>query len=307
MKTKGMNKQGVALVFTLIVVLVLSIIFSAFFMRSINDNNLVKRHVYSTRALWLAEAGVAQAMANLPTMVSFTDTLGGNSAYQFGADSVTLISHDAVTGEDVYRIEARGWVVLPSAGTIERNIESYVRLSPPQPGDFTAAIEAQGILDIRGNPTITGDVLPDSRFTFEGKFNLTTAEIKAIATAEGHYYEDPPSPLQDFYGLNWVKITDPSKKLQIPRTGWQGDGILIVEGQTDMEGGVFDGILWVIGELKISGNPTITGTVVAECGAEVTDVVGTPTLTYSESEITDALNVNLNVHARRTALSWREL
>lgn len=311
-----MNRRGVALIFALLVIIVLLILLSSFFLKSINENNLVRRYVNSTRALWLAEAGVAQAIKNLPatTTTPIDEALGDNSNHRYIYTTVWFSSPQA--GVDIYQINSTGRVILSSGNFIDRNIEVFVSYAPPNPGNFNAAIEVQGDLRIAGNPTIVGSVLPNSNFTFEGKFNLTPEEVKEIARIEGHYYEDPSSPLADYpegasqdpypKQITWVRITEPNHQLKIPRTGWEGGGILVVEGETDIEGGIFYGIIWVIGELRISGNPQITGSVVAESGAEITtDVTGTPILTHDETQIQNALNL-LITYARKTILSWHE-
>jgi hypothetical protein len=282
----------------------------SFFLRSIGQNNAVKRILLSTRALWLAEAGVAEAVRLLPTAGLHAGTLGGDN-FHYSA-TTTLVSYDPDADESIFRVVSTGTVSFGSASSLSRNVEAYVRLSPPNPGDFTAAIESEGELRIRGNPSITGLTLENSDFSFEGKFNLTPEEVRRLAIHEGTYYENPGRPIPNFGTIDpdapqitWVKITDPRQKLTIPRTGWEGSGILVVEGETEIEGGEFNGVIWVIGELKISGNPQITGTVLAESGTEVTDVTGTPELTYSLDEVDDALDL-LRTHARRTIISWRE-
>ena len=52
-----MNNKGAVLVFSLVIILVLSVLASSFYFKSINENTLTKRYVESIRAFWLAEAG----------------------------------------------------------------------------------------------------------------------------------------------------------------------------------------------------------------------------------------------------------
>lgn len=301
-----MNKRGIALILALLVSVVLSILLGSFFLRSINENNLVRRYVNSTRAFWLAEAGVAEATRRLPTTGPYSGDLESNPNYQWSATSAYWTSGGG--GVDIYRINSTGTVILPSGGSIDRNLEIYVSVTPPQPDDFDMAIEVNGDLNLFGSY----DINPDNSYTenavlsFVDKFDLSSEVIKNIAIEQGTYYVNPASPLPNLNGVTWIDIVAPTTKLKIPKTGWSGSGILIVNGDTDIEGGTFDGIIWVIGELTITGNATINGAVLSECEeAVVTDIGGNPTINYNWTIISDTLDL-LNPFASRTIVSWRE-
>jgi len=301
-----MNKRAVALLLGLIVVLVLSVLSAAFFSRSISEHNLVRRYVSSTQALWFAEKGLADAAAQLPSASSL-----GNSSSEYNTSTVSVYSDANST---IYRIDSTGRVIIGST-PIEREIEHHVRYSPFLPASsFNFAIEVNGLLKLAGSYEILPDDQPDSYYckenagiSFASRFGFSSEELKNLAVSQGTYYEDPASPLQNFPNqITWIKITEPTGQLKISESGWSGSGILVVEGETDIEGGTFDGIIWVIGKLTITGNPHLSGTVISECQVDVTTkVAGNPELEWNETKIDAALGL-LSSFADRTPLSWRE-
>lgn len=60
-----MNKKGIALILSFMVIIVLAILSAAVVFRSTSEVNLVKRFTGSTRAFWLAEAGINKAIWKL--------------------------------------------------------------------------------------------------------------------------------------------------------------------------------------------------------------------------------------------------
>jgi type II secretory pathway pseudopilin PulG len=305
-----MNKRGIALILALLVSSVLIILLGFFFLRSINENNLVRRSVNSTRAFWLAEAGVAEATRRLPTILCTTGSCSGdldnNTNYRWSATSAWWTS--AAPGVDIYQVKSTGTVILPSGGSMDRNLETFVSVTPPQPDGFDLAIEVNGLLNLHGSYDINPDdsYVTDAGLSFTDKFNLSSDRIKSIAIEQETYYVNPSSPLQNLNGVTWIDIVAPTTKLKIPKTGWSGSGILIVNGDADIEGGTFNGIIWVIGELTITGNGTINGAVLSECEETVvTDIGGNPTINYNWTTVDSALNL-LDAYASRTIVSWRE-
>lgn len=309
-----MNKRGVVLLLALVVFLVLSVLASAFFTRSISENNLVKRQVASTQALWYAEEGISRGMAQLTSSLATPATVTGSDPTVSGYDAQIESVSDEPCGK-AFQIVSIGRVYL-GAVAVSRSVESYVCLEQNVVnGDFDYAIEVNGPIKMApAPPKVFPDdsyAKPDAGVSFAERFGFTSDELRAYAQSVGRYYEDPSAPLASIpndYPVTWYKITDPAKKLQVPKTGWTGSGIMVVEGNCDIEGGEFKGIIWVIGELKVAGNVQTWGTVVSECDTTVTtDVTGTPALTWSQGEIDAALQGPADALAGRTPLSWREL
>ncbi|MBP7216561.1 MAG: hypothetical protein KBA46_04675, partial [Candidatus Omnitrophica bacterium] len=286
-----MNKRGVALVFALIVLVVVSLMVVSFFMRTMSENNMVKRETNSLRALWLAEAGAADTISRLPTQYAPASPLTGTLATgnTYSATSVLVASSGS---SETYVINSTGSVVIPGSGPIQKEVELYVDLTPPDPGDFTHGLEVNGELRIQGSAEVDNP-LAYANLNFREKFGLSSADLKAIAqsgAAGCTYLVDPDPPLQDLSGITWIDIVEHTQQ-KIPKTGWNGSGILIVNGDCGIEGGDFDGILWVIGDLEITGNPVYNGAVFGETSVDfTTKVTGTPDINLDPDAIQDALD-----------------
>jgi hypothetical protein len=317
-----MSKRGIVLLLALVVFLVLSVLAAAFFTRSISENNLVRRQVASTQALWYAEEGIARGIAQLTSSLSLPPSIPvtGSDSNVSGYDAEIQSSSDETCGK-AFQIVSTGSVFL-GASAVSRTIESFVRLDQLTGGGFDYAIEVNGPLDIKNEKGKAVEILPNDKpdadycralagvsFT---RFGFTSDELRAYAQSISRYYEDTPIADIPFtvgeYPVTWIKNTDPTKDYIIPTsTKLNGGGILVIEGSTSILGGIFKGIIWVIGELRIAGNVETFGTIISECDTEVTtDISGTPALTWDQGEIDLALQGPGSALARRTPLSWRE-
>src|SRR5512143_2385740 len=102
------NKKGIALIISLIIVVFLTIILTPFFVKSANEGNLVKRYVNSTRALWLAEAGLAEGVRHLPNNVSGSVD---NPSHTYNVVTTHL-------NTKYYQVDSTGTVIMPDANPI---------------------------------------------------------------------------------------------------------------------------------------------------------------------------------------------
>jgi len=111
--------------------------------------------------------------------------------------------------------------------------------------------------------------------------------------------------------VTWLDLSngtpdDPSDDgtAMITRTDWNGEGILVVQGNLRITGGVFDGVIYVLGTLSMStGNPEIRGTIFVDGNStDVTTIGGTATINYDPTEIGDGIGRRFS----RQPLSWRE-
>jgi len=286
------DKKGVVLVFTLLAVVVLAILSSAFYTRTINEKNQVRRSILAIEAFWLAEAGVAAAIRNIPSSLQAGSL---KTDYTYSA-ATTLLA------DPYYQIDSTGSVEIDTGVTIDRSISVVVKISDVSSDNFLYAIETEGDLVTTGNAyTITGDVNENVVLDFETLFGISKEIMKANAT---HLYDEITfaAPID---GITWVEVTSEN---QLTTAGnLQGSGILVVEGDMHMSGVEdFDGIVYVIGQLTISGTPTIDGTVLAESGADIdTTIKGHVTVNFDIDEITSALDVLGFLSTR--IVSWREV
>jgi len=282
------------LVVGLFVSLALSLLASSFYFRSINENTLALRERSLIRAFWIAEAGVAEAIDNLP---------GSSVSGQIGASGNTYSAQVTATGSDVYTIVSTGTVTLPSGETVSRSVSVDVRTGTVPASNFQYAIETTTDLVIKGSVDINPDdkAKEFSTLDFAALFGYTKDEIKANAT---HYYTDEnfSFPVD---GITWVDVD--AGETMVVAGNLSGSGILIVSGNVHFSGTLdFNGIIYVIGKLTMSGTVTTYGSVMAESSTTVDTVLkGNVELNWDEDEINAALDLIRML--RRDIVSWKEL
>ncbi len=287
-----MNKRAVALIMALLVILVLSIILGVLFFKTVSENSLVQRQINSTRAFWVAEAGLARAIANLPN--SPTDGTLGSHSFQ-----TTTTFRANINSSDYYDIISTGTVTLASGADITRVVKAVVKRGPVDASKFKYGIQAANDLCWGGGCSKTPenyldpDVCPDgpcwkefdAAINFSDLFGYSQADVEAVAT---HYTEDNfPGVIS---GVTWVDVT-PGDNLVINGTE-TGTGVLIIDGDVRVEGTYqFHGIMYVLGNLTARGTYDAYGSTIVASTTEVDEVNGTPEFHYNETDITDALAV----------------
>jgi len=299
-----MNRRGIALIFALLVVLVLSILLSIFFFKSINENNLVNRYVNSVRAFWVAEAGVAEAIKNLPNTYT-NDTLGN---YYYNATTTTFGSY--------YNITSIGTVGLPNGGYIRRTVKVVAGTGTVNASKFQYALAAANDLCFGGkgscNKQATEFIDPDvcnghpcwvendTTINFRDLFGYEQSEIEQIA----RHYNSTNFNASLNNETVWVDV-DPDSTLMVTGS-LTGRGILIINGSVHFGGTYqFSGIVYVLGTLTARGTFDSYGTVMVASTSDIDNSVnGNPDFYYNTTEITNALNLLANnfVHI----VSWRE-
>jgi len=276
-KTGATNKSGAILALVVIVLVVVNVLgIGLLSQRAVNAIEVVKG-IKSTQAFWIAEGGLGMAISDLPDTNPFSGTLG-NGEYDVTITPVSGFSYR-------WTIESVG-----SVNIVTRRIRAVVVVTP----DITTAIMTSGSFEIKGNVTVNGDVVENTTSIFEDVFGVTKEEMQDNAT---YKYTSPPNNKMPVEKITWI-----NNNFQITEDGWVGGGIMIVNGDLRISGGTFNGVIWVVGELTISGNPVINGSIIAvEGGAAVdTSVTGTAVISFDQSAISDAFS-NLS-----TVLSWQE-
>jgi hypothetical protein len=284
------NKKGIALIMSLFIVIFLAVLMAPFFIKSTNEGSLVRRYVDSTRALWLAEAGLAEGVRHLPNNRSgFVDN--PNHAY----DAVTTHLNGSY-----YQVDSTGSVALPGGGAVSRKIRAIVKTMSVDPSKFKYAIETTGDLKIKGSVDITpvGSQKDFSTLDFADLFSFSKEQIEDFATR----MNAPKNQDAVFHGVYWLYSDG-----QTITGNWTGDGILVIEGDVHFAGTIqFDGIIYVIGKLTLSGTADAYGSVLAESGALVDTIVhGDVSLAYDLAKIQAALQYLVFVAPQ--AVSWQEI
>ena len=285
------KKSGFVLIFSLLVTLILSLMLTAFYVQNINESNLAKRFADSTRAFWLAEAGLANAYINFPSGSS--GTLGGAN-YSYNA----VVS--PMSG-NYYTITSTGTVTRSNGTTLSRIITASIQAGNTNPSKFEYGIETTTNLVTKGSVEINpaGSSKEFSTLDFPDLFGVTKDQMKSGAT---HIYTAATfgSPID---GITWVDV--PATSTLTVAGNLSGSGVLVINGNVHFSGTVdFDGIIYVIGALTMTGTVETHGSVLAESSTTVdTTIKGNVTINYDIDEVTNALGAVASLN--KQIVSWK--
>jgi len=320
-----MNKRGVALIISFMVIAVLVILGSATISSSMSERFISQRYTESNQAFWLAEAGVASALLQLKADPA---NLGSISAASLGKGEYSV---DAIVAEGPnLRITAHGFIPSQAAPRAERRITVLVQSSGggaiPKPDLIDYAIDTTGTLNIKGSAKTVpvGSSHQGSSLDFEDVFGMTkdaakALAIKAASEGKGYFYTNPGTNQGPVSGITWIELTS-SNKFSISGQ-WSGSGLLIINGNNqnvalDISGGgkpgevmSFTGMIWVIGAVKIAGNADITGAIFAESAQGIeSDATGNCEIDFNSTAVTGAFGLLGGAGpGKLTVLSWQEL
>ena len=320
------NNRGISFVIVLTIAVMTTFIVLALMPIALNDRQVVVSQANGVRAFYAAESGINVAFQALTdsdwtgwdtTTNPALFTLPLQNLVDSGGNTIARYEVELdLSNADTRIAESTGY--SPTTADIERSMRvTFVRLE--------AVIIAKGGVDIKGNAQINGDISEYTEFYFETIFGDTIANIKGASTTQvvidpPNNHSPVPSPAEGYTDANsngqydvgeafvdddgdgewdneknitWFEIVD-SDGAMITTNSWAGSGILVVEdGDLTITGGNFDGIVWVMGNLRIAGNATINGTIFVDGTVEdITEISGTPTISYSEAEIIAAFGGN---------------
>lgn len=158
-----MNKKAVALILTIMVSVVLATLGISFLLVGINEKNLVERYRYSTKAFWIAEAGLAKAyqdiIVNYSTCPAVESSWEGVSDDNFDGGSytvtVTLGSNLRLTSTGTYK-------------TISKEVSAKLTCMP---SPFENTLSVGGDLDLTALAAI---IYVNGKTRYSGDYNEST-------------------------------------------------------------------------------------------------------------------------------------
>lgn len=177
---------------------------------------------------------------------------------------------------------------------------TYLRLSGTEIADYTTAQlddsneannaqlvsnrnAGNGVDVVTEDPTLGSKTTSRSNLTdpvqnqfFDLFFAHTKSDLKNAANTQGQMLAAGANP-SGLNGLIWIDGNTDLHNGDIVGTP-TNPAILIVNGDFTLTGGPIYGVIYVIGELKIAGNPVVTGSVISENGPN--SGAGTLTLVY---------------------------
>jgi hypothetical protein len=290
------------LIFSLFVALILSILLVAFYFQSISENQLATRYADSTRALWLAEAGVAK----LKSSIGIAPVSGFIDDPRYAYNVVPT----QIGATVYYNVVSTGTVTSPSGKTVSREVNVTMKLIAPSAANFLYGVETTSndldykVKCIENTENPANIAKTGSTQTFDNLFGISKAEMKAISQELGTYLSGDFGNTINANSVTWVDVDPPGALLNIQHL--QGSGIVIINGDFKVDGvpsDGFNGILYIIGQLETLGNSAVYGTVFVESSAAIgADLTGSSLISYNSANIANAL---LNVIAK-SIVSWRE-
>lgn len=298
------NKRGAILAFSLLVTMVLAILLAAFYLQSISENQLATRYADSTRALWLAEAGLAKINSAAAINGFIDDT---HWTYNVVPSQIGITNY--------YNVVSTGTVTSPRGRVISRVVNATMKLEPPSASKFQYGVETTSndldykVKCIKNTENPANISKTGSTQTFDNLFGISKAEMKAISQAQGTYLSGNFGNTINASGITWVDVT-PGQTLSIQHLN--GSGIVVINGNFKVNGvpsDGFNGILHIIGQLETLGNSYVNGTVFVESSAAIgADLSGSSLINYNSTNIANALlgAAALGV-VTKSVVSWREI
>lgn len=319
------DESGMILPMVVIFMLFVTITGLAFLNMTVMEHNLAMAEVHKTQAFYLAEGGVEHARVKLGDnwdLASIDETPLGAGTYI--VDIYETDIEDAPLDPDndsKRRIRSTGIVKKVS------QIVQVIVKKPPSDAEVIAPLESGGIVEITGDATIignpdsgvaviakgetvpkaaaivTGEIINKDPSSFENDFwpyddyfeqifKMSREDVKNLAKkGDNKYYPAPPTKKEDLQMQAITWIDDPNQEgFQITYDGWEGQGLLVMNGDMKMTGGTFNGVIWVTGGLTIPGNTLINGAVFVEGKTEIQKTaIGTMDLIYNSDAVDQAL------------------
>lgn len=140
-----MNKRGIVLIICYMVIVILSILGAAFLVRSVSERNVASGYYSSTQALWVAEAGIQQALwelkynscadcSNCSGNRCISGTLTSAGDYDVTITATTITSQGSVPSRN-------------AANPVTRTVQATISSSPP----FNYAVFARNKIILLNN------------------------------------------------------------------------------------------------------------------------------------------------------------
>lgn len=262
-----MNKRGTALILAYLVITALTILSAAFVSRSIAESNMLRRHITSEQAFWIAEAGLNDALYNMRISSSWQPP--GSQGYGGGAYSLQ-------------KVDIGSAIELRSTGrydNVSRSVKGAL-LRIPKP--FENTLSVGGDLSLRGlfaRVEVYGQTRISGRYSqtrgargwFEDKQEGASSQDTTIAVPD-YNNNGTSDEFSDFvlFGRDALQSYPPNEVVYIQTNGTVhifpdqslvGKKVIFVEGSTPGAGDVnifFDGSWEEDEDLTVISTGTVT-------------------------------------------------
>ena len=316
------NEKGVVYIIVIFVIMTV-LAFSAIFISwTIFSTRSSQRLSYSTRALYLADAGIEKTIFYLRTDPD-KNWSNDNANPLFDESGYRVKTYDG----------SNGFIKVESTGTfrgVQRKIYSEVT-------NFDAVFESTlfsgSYINVEGNATVQGKAVASDTIYISGSATIETPvahtnvplpklidEVyyinKAIANkmngnngANGNYFQGGSPTFSSLNGVIFIDENPDGSPADIKISSnistdaaWADSTYFIVYGNLKLSGNInFKGLLYVTGDLQIIGNVTTKGPLIA---GSISKVGGSTTLqSWSNPAYKDPHGFQQGV----MAIKWMEL
>ncbi len=158
------------------------------------------------------------------------------------------------------------------------------------------AVGTRGSTDLLGSPAVTDTSSTNHFYSLSEALGLTQSELNDILASPDQTSDNEAGPYE---GITYIQG-------DAQFNGTDGEGLLYVTGDLTLSGNFsWVGLVYVEGTLRNTGNTWILGGVMAEGDLHVAvDFgAGTPAILYSQQALTQALTRSM----RYVTLGWKEL
>ncbi|MDD5259859.1 MAG: hypothetical protein PHD29_07815 [bacterium] len=291
------NKKGNAIIFATVIVFIVFFIGISLLFLSENEVKKAVRSNLQNATFYIAEGGTQKALWEL----NHDSSYAGESYSTLGKGTYT-ITVNTPAGQP----NQREIIVLGRIGWSRRKIKVITEKIDANI-TVNSALACGGNVNMGGNAnvagaTVTGIVVPvgctvytsgsssvsgtpatshASFPAFADVFGISMADMEKYATTK---YINPGTNAT-CQGITWVE-----GNLKASSNDWDGSGILIVNGNFDMSGGDFNGVIYVVGTFRMTGNAAINGSILSQSMADVTGLFGTSDIFYNSTAVQQATN-----------------
>lgn len=308
-KTKVPNNRGSSLIMIALLIMLILIIGGSLVFISQNELTKKTKSKKELEALYIADGGIEKALWEINRNEDYAgeeNVLLGSGLYTVTVSTPGGMPNqrEIISTATVNTVKKKIKVVAEKAlGDIAVNSAlgcgGDVKIggsATVDGGTLTGVVAPAGSsIDTSGGGAVTGSPPTDTAPfpTLEDVFGVPAEEIEGMATTK---YVNPPNDAA-CSEITWV-----TGDLKVSSNGWSGTGILIVNGNFEITGGIFRGVVYVTGTFKMAGNVMIQGGVFAQSTADITAITGTATLQYDVTAIEGA-----NALYPFKIISWQEV
>ena len=206
------NQHGMALVATIIFVFVLVSLVVTLLTMTSNDTKLSTLQRESTRAFYLAETGIEEAIWYMnsseenPDGLDYMPTIDDPFEKDFGSGESYHVEFEYNESTDVKTIKSTG--VVAGSGKFDkgiRKIEVKLKKEIAKAPDlfYDYAVFTDGDMTINGGVSFHGNIHSNSDLTNHGTINMEYGSATATGTTNDPALCTDGQPYQDFPHVNW--------------------------------------------------------------------------------------------------------